>query len=490
MVFRGEKSLKNYAGSVDIAKDSACKMITRIWSWLDLIGMGLALLFIVFGELVWIPDPLRVGHHVYWIELMNELIYVIILPFLLWSIAAIFNIIMIWKIKQANNKWRAIHIMLGVTRIVGLVSSILAIYILIFAQNQLYWLIVFIVLAWLMSLFAIHFLESMAVRSWPRISNIILITTVVLIASLLYPTNYTVTYPGLTMNMNEYAHVDNGRSNGQIEGVLIFDRPAFPIDWVYARLFRQYQFAKRIPTNQSLGEQLQEVRAQQIDANQLASAVAFAKLGLGHGIVSHGARIIALTKGFPASKQMKLGDVIIQINGNPISTTTQLINNIKEIMPGNELSFIVIRDKAQLNLTIKTQADLKDPKKAVIGIQISDELDLDLPLKVEFKPYLLHVGGPSHGAMLTLALIDQLTPGGVTHGNIVAGTGTIDSLGEVGPIGGIRQKAFTIERSKADVFFVPTEQLTDARQGAAHLNIIPVKTIDDILNWLKEHPKS
>jgi PDZ domain-containing protein len=482
--------LKNYAGSVDIAKDSACKIITRNWLWLDLMGMGLALFFIVFGELVWIPDPLRVGHHVYWIALMDELIYVIILPLLLWSIAAIFNIIMLWRISQANKKWRALHIVLGVTRMVGLISSILAMLILVFAQNQLYWLVVFIVLAWLMSLIAIHFLECMSVRAWPRRSNLILATTLVLIAGFLYPTNYTVIYPGLTMNMNEYAHVDNGKSDGEIEGVLVFDRPAFPIDWVYAKLFGQYQFEKRIPTNQSLGEQLQEVRTQQIDANQMASAVAFAKLGLGHGVVSHGVRIIALTKGFPASKQMKLGDVIIQINGQPISTTTQLINHIKEVKPGNELSFTVVRDKAQLSLSIKTREDVKDPKKAVIGIQISDEVDLDLPLKVEFRPYLLHVGGPSHGAMLTLALIDQLTSGGVTHGNIVAGTGTINSLGEVGPIGGVRQKAFTIERSKADVFFVPAEQLADARQGAARLNIIPVKTIDDILKWLKEHPKS
>jgi Lon-like protease len=489
MVFRGEKSLKNYAGSVDIAKDSACKLTTRKWSWLDLIGMGLALFFIIFGELVWIPDPLRVGHHVYWIALMDELIYVILLPPLLWTLAAIFNIIMLWRISQANKKWRALHIILGVIRIVGIVSSILAMVTLVFAQNQLFWLVVFIVLAWLMSLIAIHFLECMAVRAWPRRSNIILIATLVLIAGCLYPTNYTVTYPGLTMNMNEYAHVDKGKSEGEIKGVLIFDRPAFPIDWVYAKLFGQYQFAKRIPTNQSIGEQLQEVRTQQIDANQIASAVAFAKLGIGHGVVSHGARIIALTKGLPASKQMKLGDVIIQVNGQPISTATELINHIKEVKPGNVLSFVVVRDKAQLSLSIKTQADVKDPKKAVIGIQINDELDLDLPLKVKFRQYLLHVGGPSHGAMLTLALIDQLTTGGVTHGNIVAGTGTIDSLGEVGPIGGIRQKAYTIERSKADVFFVPAEQLADARQGAAQLNIVPVKTIDDILKWLKEHPK-
>jgi PDZ domain-containing protein len=272
--------------------------------------------------------------------------------------------------------------------------------------------------------------------------------------------------------------------------VLIFERPAFPIDWLYAKLFSEYEFEKRMPTNQSLGEQLQEVRTQQIDANEMASAVAFAKVGVGQGAVSHGARVIALTKGFPAAKVLKLGDIIIQVNGQPITTTTELINHIKKIKPSSELKLAVKRNKATINLIVQTIADAKDPEKAVIGVQVNDEVKLDLPLKVAFKPYLLHVGGPSHGAMLTLALIDQLTSGGVTYGNIVAGTGTINSLGQVGPIGGIRQKAFTVERTAANVFFVPAEQFDEARQGAAHLNIVPVKTIDDILNWLKEHPKT
>jgi PDZ domain-containing protein len=205
--------------------------------------------------------------------------------------------------------------------------------------------------------------------------------------------------------------------------------------------------------------------------------------------VSHGAMVNSLVKDLPAAKVLKPGDVIIQVNRDPISTTVELINHIKQIKPGSELKLIIKRNSARLNVTVQTIADAKNPTNAVIGVQVSDEVELDLPLKVMFKPYLLHVGGPSHGAMLTLALIDQLTSGGVTYGNIVAGTGTINSVGQVGNIGGIRQKAFTVERSAADVFFVPYEQFADARLGAAHLNIVPVKTIDDILKWLKEHPK-
>jgi PDZ domain-containing protein len=85
--------------------------------------------------------------------------------------------------------------------------------------------------------------------------------------------------------------------------------------------------------------------------------------------------------------------------------------------------------------------------------------------------------------------MDELTPGGVTYGNRVAGTGTIDANGNVGVIGGIEQKAYAVARAGADVFFVPAEQEADARKGAPNLNIVPVRTLDDMLNWLKAHPK-
>ncbi|MEX2462339.1 MAG: PDZ domain-containing protein [Paenibacillaceae bacterium] len=481
--------MRNYAKSAVIAKDSVCKLTSGKWPWLDLSAIGLALFFIVFGELVWLPDPLRIGHQVYWIELIDELIYILLLLPILWGLSAVKDLIKLCWRRKADLSLNTACIVLGIGRIVGLVSSIMAIFCILFAKDQYFWLVLCITIAWVMSLISIHILEWNRAIGLPKRSLSILGLTIMFLIALLWPTNYLVTYPGLTMNMNVYAHVDQGMSDDEIAGVLIFERPAFPIDWLYAKLFTQYEFAKRIPTNQTLGEQLQEVRTQQIDANEIASAVAFAKVGIGQGAVSHGARVVALTKDFPAAKQLKLGDIIIQVNGQSITTTTELINHIKQTKPGDELKLIIMRNKAAMNVIIETQADVKDPEKAVIGTQVSDEVELDLPLKVAFKPYLLHVGGPSHGAMLTLALIDQLTPGGVTYGNIVAGTGTINSLGQVGSIGGIRQKAFTVERSTTDVFFVPAEQLAEARQGAAHLNIVPVKTIDEILKWLKEHPK-
>ncbi len=50
------------------------------------------------------------------------------------------------------------------------------------------------------------------------------------------------------------------------------------------------------------------------------------------------------------------------------------------------------------------------------------------------------VGGPSAGMVFALGVVDLLTPGEMTGGKRFAGTGTIDSAGNVGAIGGIRQK--------------------------------------------------
>ena len=43
------------------------------------------------------------------------------------------------------------------------------------------------------------------------------------------------------------------------------------------------------------------------------------------------------------------------------------------------------------------------------------------------------IGGPSAGLMFTLGIIDKLTDGDLTGGTFVAGTGTIDPDGDVGP---------------------------------------------------------
>lgn len=65
------------------------------------------------------------------------------------------------------------------------------------------------------------------------------------------------------------------------------------------------------------------------------------------------------------------------------------------------------------------------------------------------------IGGPSAGLMFTLAVVDKLSPGELTGGKFIAGTGTISESGEVGPIGGITHKIRAAKDAGAEVFLTP-----------------------------------
>lgn len=446
-----------------------------LWHKLYYAGIGLIFLLIIIGELVWLPDPLRWGTRFYWIDLLDLLIYVLALAPVLWMIAALLHL--------KSTRSRGLQIFLGLISVICLASTVIVITI----PKKL----AFSAPAMILSLLLIAtdiVLNERKKRRVPRQSLIIFGVTIGLLLVMLWPTNYLVTYPGITLNMNRYAKAEGGTVHGDISGVLIFERPAFPIDWVYAKLFKDYSFEIE-NLGMSLGAYNQEVRTEKADANAAGSAIALQKVGLGKGITSHGVRITAVLQNTKASEVLQPSDIIIALNGQSITMNQELSERMQLIKPGETIRLTVLRNNAKDDLNVPTRANEEDPTRASIGIMIANELQYDIPKLVTYHSYLLHEGGPSHGAMLALTLIDQLTPCGVTYGHHVAGTGTIEPDGSVGAVGGLVQKAYTISRTNADVFFVPVENEADARKGAPDLNIVPVRTLNDILNWLKANPK-
>ena len=92
----------------------------------------------------------------------------------------------------------------------------------------------------------------------------------------------------LSRNYDEYAaicHVDDGHPQGDIAGVLIFQRPAFPVDWLYAAIFPHYTFEKQEELGMPLDQYNQIVRRMKHDANTIAAAIALEKAGLGRGVI-------------------------------------------------------------------------------------------------------------------------------------------------------------------------------------------------------------
>ena len=75
------------------------------------------------------------------------------------------------------------------------------------------------------------------------------------------------------------------------------------------------------------------------------------------------------------------------------------------------------------------------------------------------------VGGPSAGMMFALGLIDKLTPGDLTGGKFIAGTGEISDDGTVSPIGGITQKMYGVRQAGAEYFLAPAANCNDVVKG-------------------------
>lgn len=94
------------------------------------------------------------------------------------------------------------------------------------------------------------------------------------------------------------------------------------------------------------------------------------------------------------------------------------------------------------------------------------------------------ITGPSAGLMFGLELVHRLGPEDLKRGRIIAGTGTIDPDGNVGPIGGMRQKVRAAERVGADLFLVPVRDYDLARRTARHVRVVPVRTLDEAIQVL------
>lgn len=443
-------------------------------------GLILLVIAIIFGQLIWVFDPWRFGG-LYLIDYIPQLIAACAVIPLLWTIGAVHACL---RERRGKLSWLLIAV-----RVIMIIASLTAVYTLWTNPRQLLQLGLSFAAALAAVWADLIITDGLERRAFPRKGVSWSISSTVILALLLWPTNYLVTYPGITMNMQRYVQVDDGHPQGEIAGVLIFQRPAFPVDWLYAAIFPHYTFEKQEELGMPLDQYNQIVRRMKHDANTIAAAIALEKAGLGRGVIHIGVLVVDVVKDGPSEGVLQPGDLIVGANDVEVHRTDELMQVISGLEPGDPLEVVVVREGETRHLTLRTAAREDDPTRPMAGIQITDEVVYDVPLDIQFTQYLLHEGGPSHGGVLTLTIIDQLTPGGVTQGNYVAATGTIRADGSIGPIGGIRQKAFTVARSGVDVFFVPAGQEEEARLGAKDLQIVPVQTIDEILEWLAQHAK-
>ena len=155
---------------------------------------------------------------------------------------------------------------------------------------------------------------------------------------------------------------------------------------------------------------------------------------------------------------------------------------MNSLTSGSTIGLTVSRSEHILNVNIRP---LQTNGPARIGISVaqhSNGFSLPFPVKIASQKIS---GGPSAGLMFTLGVFDLVTGDNLAGGRKIAGTGTIDLEGNVGPIGGVQQKVVASERVGAEYFLCPADNYSDALSTATSIKVVKIATAQDAINFLR-----
>lgn len=303
---------------------------------------------------------------------------------------------------------------------------------------------------------------------------------------------YYVMSPGSSRPTEELISVTGAQTyetDGAIDFLTVSLRQATPVEALAAWVNPDLDLT---PEEDILGKQTPDQNRDlnlrlMSDSKDAAQYQALTRLGYTVESNGTGAVIAAVVEGGPSASVLVPGDVIVAVNGTPISFSQELINVISVTAPGTAITLKVEpfdpqRDDARpaREVEVVIGARESDPSKGFLGVStFTRDLSFTFPVQIIIDSG--RVGGPSAGLAFTLGILDVMTPGSLTGGLKVSSTGTIALDGSVGPIGGMHQKVMASRRAGVDLMLVPASEVDEARKYAGNLRIEPVATLDDAL---------
>jgi PDZ domain-containing protein len=214
------------------------------------------------------------------------------------------------------------------------------------------------------------------------------------------------------------------------------------------------------------------------NSQQYAIAAALDELGVGY---TSEVEIVETIDEFPADGVLLPGDVVLAIGDLPVSTVLELRAELARSGVGAPVTFTVRRDGAEIPIEVTPVASDTDGSP-VVGVAARDEYEFPIDVRIQLE----RVGGPSAGMMFALGIYDKLTPGALTGGERVAGTGTIAPGGAVGPIGGIVQKMYGALDAGAEWFLAPASNCDEVVGHAPDgLRVVAVSDLDGAISALE-----
>lgn len=326
----------------------------------------------------------------------------------------------------------------------------------------------------------------------------LILVAVVVIGASRWNLDYYAVQPGSAQSVQQFISVPPGRNHPVSHPVLLTDVEIGRVT-ALSYLFYRLQGDTSLDSVESVtgGTPPAQLDAQgnleMSQAEAAAKTAALRRLGYEVPATASGAVIFGTYPGTPAYPVLHVGDVVTAVNRAATPTAAALIATLRHYHSGQTITLTVrmaTAPPAPVSVTLRnTRVDVGGGRFATLdlGIQPEDQVDYTYPFPVRIN--VTNIGGPSAGLAMSLGVIDALTNGNLTGNRRVAVTGTIDSQGDVGEIGGAAQKTVAVENAGASIFLVPsgknyTEAMSKDRPG---LRIYPVSTLNQALTVLAAH---
>ena len=239
-------------------------------------------------------------------------------------------------------------------------------------------------------------------------------------------------------------------------------------------------------------QELSEISIQNMRTSEnVAIAVALKNIGYEIETKGEGVAVVGLLDDSPVKNKLKKGDLLNSINNVQIFSATEFISTLRTYSIGETVSIGLIRvvdgvsEQLFIETTLIEHVEYKgEPMVGFLATTVNERFDF--PFAIDIKTG--NVGGPSAGLMMALNVYNNLIPEDITNSMVVAGTGTIEIDGSVGPVGGIKQKIIAAKRAGAELILVPVANFEEAKPFETDdTAIIAVESFDDALSVILQY---
>ncbi len=322
-----------------------------------------------------------------------------------------------------------------------------------------------------------------------------LFLTLLILVALFIPSPFVILAPGTPQNVLGEAIKISGTKTYPTTGklsvtsVMVTDPDSYitGFDIFYGWLDNQRAVLPRqevYPDGETAAEAVKQGAAEMNGSQINATAAALSYLGYKS---ASKLAVVDVNKESKAQNVILVNDQVLTIDDRKFENTTELLQFLDNKKPGDYVTVKVNRKGVEL--TKKITLSSRDDGSAFIGINIQEQFVFPFDVKIKLE----ETGGPSGGLIFAIGVVDKLTAEDLIRSRNIAGTGTITTTGNVGPIGGIAEKIIGARDFGVEIFFTPIENCQDISnfealgqgKGEKAIKIVPVATLAEAIAVLK-----